>query len=72
MLLDVIYFWCYIKDMSRVQLWGYKCERCGHEWLPREKGQEPTVCPKCKSPYWDIPRRSDKISKERIKRGQNV
>jgi len=41
----------------KVQLWGYRCERCGHEWLPREKDQEPQVCPKCKSPYWNAPRK---------------
>lgn len=42
--------------MPKVQLWGYRCERCGHEWLPRQEG-EPRVCPKCKSPYWDRPRK---------------
>jgi len=36
--------------MPKVQLWGYRYERCGHEWIPREKGKEPRVCPKCKSP----------------------
>ncbi len=41
-----------------VQLWGYRCERCGHEWLPRDKDQEPRVCPKCKSPYWNVPRKA--------------
>ena len=54
--------------MSKVQLWGYKCERCGHEWLPRDKEQEPTVCPKCKSPYWNIPRKIDKINMKRKKK----
>jgi len=43
--------------MAKVQLWGYQCERCGHEWLPREKMQVPHVCPKCKSLYWNVPRR---------------
>ena len=45
--------------MVRVQLWGYRCERCEHEWLPRG-GKNPKVCPKCKSPYWDTPRKSAK------------
>jgi hypothetical protein len=39
----------------------YKCERCGHEWLPRTEGTPPPkVCPNpaCKSPYWDVPRRA--------------
>lgn len=35
---------------------GYKCERCEHEWVPRDKSH-PRVCPKCKSPYWDKPRK---------------
>ena len=47
--------------MAKVTLEGFRCERCGHEWLPREKGQEPTVCPKCKSPYWNKPRKSEEI-----------
>ena len=41
--------------MAKVRLWGYRCERCGHEWLPRT-GEEPRVCPRCKSPYWNRPR----------------
>jgi predicted Zn-ribbon and HTH transcriptional regulator len=34
---------------------GYRCERCGHQWVPRGEAA-PRVCPKCKSPYWDKPR----------------
>jgi len=47
--------------MAKVQITvlGYRCERCGHEWVPREK-QEPRVCPKCKSPYWNVPRQDRK------------
>ena len=36
---------------------GYKCERCSHEWIPRNKKENPRVCPECKSPYWDKPRK---------------
>lgn len=43
--------------MAKVMLMGCRCERCAHEWLPREKDKDPTVCPSCKSPYWDKPRR---------------
>jgi len=39
--------------MARIQLSGYKCERCGHMWVPRKEKETPRVCPKCKSPYWD-------------------
>ena len=41
--------------MPRITLFGYRCERCGHEWVPRETEHEPKVCPKCKSPYWNTP-----------------
>jgi len=34
------------------------CERCGHLWFPRKDTVK--VCPKCKSPYFDIPRKEDK------------
>lgn len=29
-----------------------KCKRCNHSWVARI--ENPTVCPKCKSPYWNI------------------
>jgi hypothetical protein len=45
--------------MAKVQIWGFRCERCGHEWAPREPQEAPTVCPKCKSPYWNRPRRNE-------------
>jgi len=35
---------------------GYRCARCGHEWVPRSE-EYPTICPSCKSPYWDKPKR---------------
>jgi len=35
---------------------GYKCERCRYKWIARKKVY-PRVCPKCKSPYWDVPKR---------------
>jgi DNA-directed RNA polymerase subunit RPC12/RpoP len=45
--------------MARVPItvMGYRCERCSHEWIPRAAEQEPSVCPKCKSPYWNRPRK---------------
>ena len=30
------------------------CLRCGHKWVPR-KPMYPRVCPKCHSPYWNVP-----------------
>ncbi len=35
---------------------GFRCYRCTHEWIARGS-KDPKVCPKCKSPYWDTPRR---------------
>jgi hypothetical protein len=45
--------------MPKVLLEGFECSRCGHRWFPRENAEPPTTCPKCKSPYWNRPRRSD-------------
>ena len=45
--------------MAKITLQGYQCERCGHTWIPRQDTEgEPKVCPKCKSPYWNTPRRT--------------
>jgi hypothetical protein len=41
-------------------------ERCGHVWLPKKVDSKileeldkhsPRVCPKCKNPYWNTPRK---------------
>lgn len=50
--------------MARVPItvMGYRCERCSHEWIPRDVEQEPSVCPKCKSPYWNRPRKATTTS----------
>ena len=34
---------------------GFRCERCEHTWVPRTN-RRPTICPKCKTPYWDKPK----------------
>lgn len=31
------------------------CLRCAHSWVPRQV--EIRICPKCKSAYWDVPRK---------------
>lgn len=36
-----------------------QCNRCGHKWFPRST-DEPTICPKCKSPYWNRQRKEKK------------
>jgi hypothetical protein len=50
--------------MAKVKLDGYQCERCQHTWMPRETTEgEPVICPSCKSPYWNRPRKIGKKSK---------
>ena len=56
--------------MGKIKIEGYVCERCSHQWVARNKTNKeelrmPRVCPRCKSPYWDVPR------KQKIKRIQN-
>ena len=44
------------SKLGVVKLDGCRC-RCGHEWLPRVKGETPRVCPRCKSANWDKPKK---------------
>lgn len=46
-----------MPEMVKITVWGYRCTRCGHEWVPRAS-KPPRVCPHCKSPYWDRERRT--------------
>ncbi|MDE1728318.1 MAG: hypothetical protein KGH81_03955 [Thaumarchaeota archaeon] len=52
---------------------GYECSRCDHRWIPRTKiDEEPTICPSCKSPYWNKPRQNGlKIARKYAKRKSN-
>jgi len=54
--------------MGEIKLSGYICERCSHVWVPRSMGKasskKPLVCPKCKSPYWNIPRKNKNRGKK--------
>ena len=45
-----------IVGKIKITVDGFLCERCGHKWIPKNK-EYPTVCPNCKSPYWDRPRK---------------
>lgn len=51
----------YVSMLRTIEIPRLKCLRCGHEWTPRKP--EVIVCPKCKSPRWNKPRRKD-IEKE--------
>ena len=58
-----------LDGMAKVKLDGYRCDRCEHEWLPRDKSQDPKVCPTCKSPYWNTPRRAPAKAAKRARGG---
>ena len=44
----------------KIEFEGYHCERCGHEWVPR-RDESPRLCPRCKSAYWDRPRKDGRM-----------
>jgi len=48
--------------MGEIVIRGYLCERCKHTWAPRTYNakQKPFVCPSCKSPYWNTPKKKVK------------
>lgn len=51
-----------------ITIMGYRCSRCDHEWIPRgDSEEEPRVCPKCKSPYWNRPRKTSPLSYEEFR-----
>ena len=44
--------------MAYVLIEGYMCERCHYRWGNRtgtgfRSANDPRVCPRCKSPYWN-------------------
>lgn len=41
---------------EKEKLLVYKCLRCLAEWTPRKTN--PLRCPRCKSKYWNVPRKS--------------
>jgi hypothetical protein len=48
----------------------HQCLRCAHRWWPRSPTRT-LRCPRCKSPYWDRPRRTDPPARNtpRVERG---
>lgn len=39
-----------------ITVMGHRCERCRHFWILQDTRTEPSVCPRCRSPYWNRPR----------------
>ena len=42
---------------------AWECNRCGHVWVARTK-IIPVTCPKCRSAYWDKPRKTGQADKQ--------
>lgn len=40
----------------KIEIHKVQCKRCQHKWVPRIP--ELRICPKCKSPYFDRPKKS--------------
>jgi predicted Zn-ribbon and HTH transcriptional regulator len=47
-----------MAKLEPIKVMGFKCQRCGHEWVPHDPENPPRTCPKCKSPFWDRKRRN--------------
>jgi len=56
------------QEIGEVMLRGCRC-RCGHEWLSRDKDGRSRVCPKCKSPNWDRPKKFERLDIAGVRRG---
>lgn len=41
----------------KIKVDAFQCERCSHIWLPHKREEAPGRCAKCKSPYWNTPRK---------------
>jgi hypothetical protein len=52
--------------MARVPItiMGFRCDRCGHEWIPRGADDEPRVCPSCHSALWNQPEKKPRMTYE--------
>jgi hypothetical protein len=51
--------------MARVPItvMGFRCDRCGHEWVPRGgMEEEPRVCPSCHSALWNQPHKKQRMT----------
>ena len=57
---DSVHRYRYLTEVPRLR----ECLRCDHTWATRTGNNNPLICPKCKSPYWDRPRREHKLRSE--------
>ena len=47
--------------MKKITIYEHSCVRCGKTF--RSERTDPLRCGKCKSPYWNIPRRKNELRK---------
>lgn len=45
---------------TTITLDAWKCCRCSYSW-PNKREMKPIRCPKCGSPYWDIPKKEKEV-----------
>lgn len=55
-----------MKNEQEVRLTKLKCLRCDWEWFPKAE-RLPVRCPKCGSPYWNIPKGEKKEGATNVK-----
>lgn len=53
-----------VARMNKVKIPTRTCLRCGYTWAARQPTTKNCANKKCKSPYWDKPRRSQKVAPE--------
>lgn len=58
--------------LAIIQIRGFKCDVCGHEWISRKwnssDNELPIACAKCKSPYWNKNSRKKSIEEDEKKK----
>jgi predicted Zn-ribbon and HTH transcriptional regulator len=47
------------KGMAIIKVDAFRCEKCGHIWISKifSKNNPPVACAKCKSAYWNRPKK---------------
>jgi len=54
----------WVNNIVMATIHIHHCKRCGHDWP--SKNEHPNMCPKCKSRFWDTPK------KRRTKGGDSI
>lgn len=61
-----------LKDYQKEKYpFKQKCIRCGHKWNSETRtGPADSKCPKCRSPYWNKPRKNRSQSRSALKKNK--